>query len=254
MEVFIDSANLTEINRWNSMGVIDGVTTNPSIMLKDGVYDIELGARDIASIMNPRPICVEVTTNDLTGMVSQAERFAAWAPNIVVKIPCENQDGFPCYGVINQLEGAGIKVNATAALSLGQAILAAKAGATYISIFAGRIADEGGNPAEVVAHAVAWLTRWNYKSRVIVGSMRSVGDVLTAALAGAHAVTITPPLLARMADHKYARETVRQFMEDAEKSLTLMANPGDDNMPARMIDDTALNGIGQLSSKPKPTS
>ncbi len=254
MEIFIDSANLTEINRWSSMGVIDGVTTNPTIMLKDGVYDCEAGARDIASLVAPRPVCVEVTTDDPAEMVAQAERLAAQAPNIVVKIPCETQDGFPCFGVVRQLEEAGIRVNATAALSLGQVILAAKSGATYVSIFAGRIADEGGNPAEVIAHAVAWLTRWNYKSKIVAGSMRSVGDVLTAVTAGAHIVTITPPLLGRMADHKYTRETVRQFVEDAQKSLTLMAKAGDDNMPARVIDDAALNRVEHVSSKPKPTS
>ena len=222
MEIFIDSASCIDIEKWLNIGVIDGVTTNPSIMFKDGVYDAEAGAKEIAALVNPKPACVEVTTNGLDEMITQAQRFASWAPNIVVKIPHITQDGIPCYGVIRQLESEGIKVNATAALSLGQVILAAKVGATYISIFAGRVADEGGNAAEVIRNAVSWLEQWKFKSRIIVGSIRSVGDVLAVAMAGAHIITIPPQFLEKMADHKYTRETVRQFVDDAQKALEMM--------------------------------
>jgi transaldolase len=222
MEIFIDSASVTEIGKWLRMGVIDGVTTNPSIMLKDGIYDIETGAKDIAALVNPRPVSVEVTTNNLDEMISQARRFASWAPNIVVKIPQETQDGVPCYGVIKQLESEGIKVNATIAMSLGQVMLAAKAGATYISIFAGRISDEGGNSPEVINNAVNWLEHWEYSSKVIVGSIREAINIQDAALAGAHIITIPPEFLTRMADHKYSRATVAQFVGDAKKALEMM--------------------------------
>jgi len=222
MEIFIDSASIVEIEKWHKMGVIDGVTTNPSIVLKDGFYDVEKGAREIASLVSPSSVSVEVTTNNLEQMVTQARQFSAWAPNITIKIPQTNQDGVPCYGVINQLESEGIRVNATVALSLGQVILSAKAGATYISIFAGRIGDEGGNPSEIIMNSAAWLEQWEYRSKIIVGSIRTVGDILNAAVAGAHVITIPPQLIARMVDHKYTRETVRQFIEDAEKSLKKM--------------------------------
>jgi transaldolase len=222
MEIFIDSASITEIEKWLEMGVIDGVTTNPSIMLKDGVYDAEAGAKEIATLVNPKPVSVEVTTNDLDEMIIQAQRFASWAPNIVIKIPQITQDGTPCYGIIRQLESEGIKVNATAALSLGQVILAAKAGATYISIFAGRVSDEGGNAVEVIKNSVDWLERWKFKSKIIIGSIRSVGDILSAAIAGAHVITIPPQFLGKMADHQYTRETVRQFVNDAQKALEMM--------------------------------
>jgi transaldolase len=222
VEIFIDSASVTEIEKWLKMGVIDGVTTNPSIMLKDGVYDAEAGAKEIAALVHPRPVSVEVITNDLDEMLIQAQNFASWAPNIVVKIPQTNQEGTPCYGVIRQLESEGIKVNATVALSLGQVVLAAKAGATYISIFAGRVTDEGGNASEVIGNSVDWLERWEYKSRIIVGSIRSVGDVLSAVMAGAHIITIPLQFLDKMADHKYTRETVRQFVTDAQKALEMM--------------------------------
>ncbi|UCB42563.1 MAG: fructose-6-phosphate aldolase [Dehalococcoidales bacterium] len=222
MQIFIDSASVGEIVKWLEMGVIDGVTTNPTIMFEDGVYDIEAGVRTISALVDPLPTCVEVTTDEPDDMVVQARLFASWAPNVVIKVPHITTDGVPCYGIIRELETEGIKVNATAAMSLGQVILAAKAGATYISLFAGRVSDEGGNAPEVIRMAVEWLGRWRFKSKVIVGSIRSVGDVLNAVMAGAHIVTIPPPFLNKMADHKYSRETVKQFLSDAEKALRLM--------------------------------
>jgi transaldolase len=223
MEIFLDSANLSEIQKWTDMGIIDGVTTNPSIMLKDGAYNIETRAKEIAKLIAPNPLSVEVTTNDLAEMVSQAKKFDSWAQNIAIKIPQINQDGVPCYGVIKQLEEAGIMVNATVALSIGQVmLLSAKAGATYISIFAGRISDEGGDSAAVIANSADWLEHWDYKSKIIVGSIRSVGDVISAALAGAHIVTTPPAMLAKMADHQYTRETVKQFVTDAKKAMDML--------------------------------
>ena len=222
MQIFIDSANIGEIAQWFKMGVIDGVTTNPSIMLKDGVYEVETGVREIATLIDPLPVCIEVTTDNPDDMVAQARLFASWAPNIVVKIPHITYQGTPCYGIISGLERSGIRVNATAAMSLGQVILAAKARATYISLFVGRVSDEGGNAPEVIRLAVEWLERWKYKSRVVVGSIRSVGDVLNAVTAGAHIVTIPPQFLYKMADHKYSRETVKQFLDDADKAQRMM--------------------------------
>ncbi len=99
MEIFIDSADVKEIEKWLKMGIADGVTTNPSIMLQDGVYDLEKGAKKIAALISPLPISVEVTTNDINEMMAQALEFSGWASNIVVKIPHINQDGILCYGV-----------------------------------------------------------------------------------------------------------------------------------------------------------
>lgn len=222
MEIFIDSASTTEMEKWLRMGVLDGVTTNPSIMLRDGIYDMEVGAKKIAALLSPRPVSVEVTTNDLGEMVTQARELASWAANIVIKIPQETQDGIPCYGVIKQLENEGIKVNATLAMSFGQVILAAKAGATYISIFAGRISDEGGDAPQVIRDSVEFLERWKYKSKIIVGSIRSVSDALQSAIAGAHIITVPPQYLTRMADHKNSRDGVRQFIVDAQKAMEMM--------------------------------
>jgi transaldolase len=136
-------------------------------------------------------------------MSDQAQEYASWAPNIVVKIPQISSEGVPCYRVISDLESNGVKVNATAALSFGQVILAAKAGATYISIFSGRVCDEGGNAAEVIRTSATWLEQWQFKSKIIVGSVRSIGDVLSAAQACAHIITIQSQFLVKMTDHKY---------------------------------------------------
>jgi transaldolase len=219
MQIFVDSANLREIEHWLRQGVVDGVTTNPTIMLKDGVYDIEAGARRLCDVLKDRPVSIEVTTNDPKEMVEQARTFASWGRNIVVKIPIITQEGKSCLEVVNTLTRENIAVNCTALLSFNQAILAVKAGATYVSIFIGRIADEGNDPAVVVGNVRKWLDQWEYPSRIIVGSIRTAIDVQTSALAGAHIVTIPPQFLSKMVDHKYTRETVRQFNQDAKKAL-----------------------------------
>lgn len=219
MQIFVDSANIQEIEHWLRQGVVDGVTTNPSIMLKDGVYDLEAGARRLCDLLKPRPVSIEVTTNDREEMLEQARTFARWGENVVVKIPVITEDGKSCLDVVNALTLEGISVNCTAILCFNQAMLAAKAGATYVSIFAGRIADEGNDSNIVVRHVRDWLDQWSYRSRIIVGSIRSTMDVQNAALAGAHIVTIPPQFLNKMIDHKYTRDTVRQFNQDAEKAM-----------------------------------
>ncbi len=223
MQIFLDTADSKQIETWFMQGVIDGVTTNPSIMFKDGVSDIEEGARKLSALLGDRPLSVEVTTNDREAMLKQAREFATWARNIVVKIPIVNQYGESCLGVMHRLSREGIAINATAILSFNQAILAAKAGATYVSIFAGRAADEGNDPAVVIRNVRQWLDDWALSARIIVGSIRTVMDIQNAALAGAHIITIPPQFLPKMVDHRYTRETVRQFVQDAEKTLEQMS-------------------------------
>jgi len=170
-------------------------------------------------MLGERPLSVEVTSNDRTVMVEQARTFATWARNIVVKIPIVNEHGESCLGVMHRLSQEGIGVNATAILSFNQALLAAKAGATYVSIFAGRVADEGNDPAVTIRNVRHWLDDWDLSSHIIVGSIRTVMDIQSAALAGAHIITVPPQFLPKMVDHRYTRETVRQFVQDAEKTM-----------------------------------
>jgi transaldolase len=223
MQIFLDSANFVEVEKWLGEGVIDGVTTNPSIMFKDKIYDVEDGARRLCALLGERPVSVEVTTNELEEMIHQARTFARCAQNVVVKIPVVNEHGDSCLRVVNTLNREGILVNVTAILSFNQALLAAKAGATYISIFAGRIADEGNDPFTVVRNVRQWLDSWSYTAKIIVGSIRTLMDIQGAAMAGAHVVTIPPQFLPKMVDHKYTRETVKQFVADADKALKQIA-------------------------------
>jgi transaldolase len=223
MEIFIDSANPDEIRRWLEYGVVDGVTTNPSILLKDAGYDMEERAKEIAALIYPRPVSVEVTTNHHEQMIDEARGLASWAPNIVVKIPVVNEYGEPCLGVVKRLEGEGIRVNMTACLSFGQVVLGAKAGATYISIFAGRVADEGHDAAKLIRESTEWLAGWEYHSKIIAGSIREAINIQDAALAGAHVLTVPPQFMSKMIDHHYSRATVQQFNQDAQKALAKMA-------------------------------
>ena len=222
MDIFLDTANIAEIKRWLDEGLVDGVTTNPTIMFNDGVYDVERGAREIADLVFPRPVSVEVTSNDHAEMIAQARTFARWADNIVVKIPIINEYGAPSLRVVKALADDGIRVNVTACLSYGQATMAAKVGATYVSIFAGRVSDEGSDAAAVIRGTAEWLTRWGSQAKIIVGSIRRAYDIQEASEAGAHVITTPPQFLLKLLDHKNSRDTVRQFNEDAQKALLKM--------------------------------
>ena len=222
MEIFLDTANLDEIERWLAFGVLDGVTTNPSVLLEDGAYDVQRRAIEIAGLVEPRPVSVEVTSNQPDEMVRQAHEYAGWARNIVVKVPVINEFGEPSLGVVRQLEREGVRVNVTACLSFGQALLGAKAGASYVSVFGGRIADEGGDAPGLLRSLRHWLDLWGNPARIILGSVRSTMDIQAGALAGAHVVTAPPAFLDRFVDHRYTRDTVRQFNDDAAAAIARM--------------------------------
>ncbi|MCE5270133.1 transaldolase [bacterium] len=218
MKIFLDTAKIEEINKWIKSGVIDGVTTNPSIMLKDGISNIRASISTIAAALGDKPVSIEVTTDDPVEVLSQARNFASWAENIVVKIPVIDARGNHCLDTIHRLEKDNIRVNVTAVMSFNQALMAAKAGATYVSIFFGRVCDEGHDAQILVQEFKRWILDWNYRCQIIVGSIRSVMDIQKAATAGAHIITIPPNFLTKMCDHMYTRETVRMFLDDSQKS------------------------------------
>lgn len=223
MEIFLDSASVDEIQKWLSEGILDGVTTNPSILLKSRVHDMEGSIKRIAELVAPRPVSVEVTTNDHDEMMSQATTFASWAANVVVKIPVINEFGVSSLRVVRALVEDDIRVNVTACLSYGQATLAAKVGATYVSIFAGRVLDEGHDASRLIRMTAAWLERWHSPTKIIVGSIREPINIQDAMDAGAHVITVPPEVLYKFVDHKYSRETVRMFNLDGREALEKMA-------------------------------
>ncbi len=219
MNIFLDTSKVAEIEKWLAHGVIEGVTTNPSIMLKDGQYNLEANSKKIASIIYPSPVSIEVYSSIPKQMLQQARIFARWAENIVVKIAVITERGEPCLEVIKTLEDEGIRVNCTVCMSFGQAMLGVKAGASYVSIFVGRINDEGNDGPKVVQMTRKWIDEWNYKSKIIAGSIRSVMDIQQVAIAGTHVITIPPELMSKLVDHKYSRITVQQFLEDGQKAF-----------------------------------
>jgi transaldolase len=224
MAVFLDSGSLEEAERFLSMGIIRGVTTNPTILSRGGITGggaaLEARAKALAGLISPFPLFVEVTTNDPAAMALQARTFAGWAPNIVVKIPVHGPDGeLENFEVVHRLETReGIRVNMTAMMSAQQCLLGALAGATYVSLFGGRIGDMGYEAAGEIRRARTVLEGQGLTSRIIAGSIREPLNVVLWLEAGAHDVTVPPDLLRRMIVHPYSRDTIRMFLADAAKT------------------------------------
>jgi len=224
MAIFLDSGDINEIKRFKKMGIIRGVTTNPTILIKDGLKGGMEALKDrqveIARIINPLPLSVEVTTNDRDEMLKQALEFSGWAENINVKITIHGPTGeLDNLEIVHLLETEhDIRVNVTAMMSAQQGLLAALAGATYVSLFGGRINNMGYNTIEEIDKLRNILDDQELDSKIIIGSTREVLNVVEWLDAGAHIVTVTPKLLEGMIIHPYSKETVLMFLEDAKKT------------------------------------
>lgn len=227
MSIYLDSGKLSEIEKYHTMGIIRGVTTNPTILLKDGVTGGAEGIREralkIAEMIHPYPLSVEVTTNDMERMFEQANEIAGWAENINVKITIHGPNGeLDNLEVVNLLENDyNVRVNVTAMMSAQQCLLAAMAGATYVSLFGGRVNNMGYNTCEEIKKLRAVLEDFELKAKIIIGSTREVLNVIEWLEAGAHIVTVPPNLLEGMIVHPYSKETVQMFLDDARKAAEL---------------------------------
>ncbi len=224
MPIFLDTADLKEIKRYHRMGLVRGVTTNPTILLKSnlggGMEALGDHAREIASLIAPMPLSVEVTSNDAAQMLEQAKLFSTWAGNIVVKVTIHGPAGeLENLEVVHELETRhNIRVNVTAMMSAQQCFLAALAGATYVSIFGGRVNNMGYNVCGEIKILRELLDRFDLPAQIIVGSTREVLNVIEWLSAGAHIVTTVPSLLEGMLVHPYSKETVQMFLRDAAKA------------------------------------
>lgn len=224
MAIYLDTGNLAEIERFHRMGIIRGVTTNPTILLADkvtgGLRGIEPRIKEIARLIAPYPVSVEVTTTEREKVIQQALEFASWAANIVVKVTIHGPNGeLENVEIIHELEiQHHVRVNATAAMSAQQCFLATLAGASYTSIFGGRINNMGYNACGEIARLRKLLDQFDLKSQIIVGSTREALNVLEWLEAGAHIVTVAPKLLEDMLVHPYTKETVQMFLRDAAKA------------------------------------
>ena len=222
MAIFIDTGKIEEIQKYHEMGIIRGVTTNPTILVKDGVRGGMEGVRqrsiEIAKLIDPLPLSVEVTTNDPKFMLSQAIEFSKWADNINVKITIHGPNGeLDNLKVVHELEiKHDVRINVTAMMSVQQCFLAAMAGATYVSIFGGRVNNMGYDSRKEIEKLRQLLDDYKLNSKIIVGSTREVINVAEWLLAGAHIVTCTPQLIEGMIVHPYSKETVQMFLDDAQ--------------------------------------
>ncbi len=210
MELFIDTANVEEIREAISWGCISGATTNPMIMSKekqDGGYNFHDKIMEIVEIVK-NPVSVEVTREDVNGMVEEAITYASWHPHIVIKIPMGTA-GLKAVNVLENYED--VRTNVTAIMAANQAILAALSGATYASIFYGRVSDMGYDPSEVIEQTASLYKDKNVKTKIIVGSIRNMLDINKAFLAGADIVTVPFKFLKAMASNLKTDETVKEF-------------------------------------------
>ena len=211
MKFFIDTADITQIRKYYSIGVVDGVTTNPSLIAKCG-RRFEDVVKEITEVVKG-PISVEACSNTADDLVTEAKKLAAYGEHIVVKIPM-TAEGLKAVRVLSKL---GIKTNVTLVFSANQALLAAKAGATYVSIFVGRLDDRGHEGMEVIGEVMQMLNNYDLPSELIVASIRHPRHVTQSAMLGAHVATIPPDIIEKMLTHPLTDEGLRVFMKDWEK-------------------------------------
>jgi len=238
MKIFIDSADLEEIKKYLKMGLCQGVTTNPTICLKCGVKGGIEGVKkrtiEIADLIYPYPVSAEVTSDKVEEIIKQAREYSKWADNVAIKVTITDTKGKSLLPAIYQLTKEGISINVTAMTTFNQAILAARAlksardearrkpRYSFISIFGGRISEEQGveRAFKVIKSVREWLDLHRFEGiEIIVGSVRSPENVEYWARTGAHILTIPPHVLLKCFLGARTKETVLQFLTDAQKAM-----------------------------------
>lgn len=211
MKFFIDTASINEIREAEALGILDGVTTNPSLISKEGkpFKDTILA---ICSIVDG-PVSVEVVAIEKDGMLKEGREFAKWHKNVVVKLPTTREGVKAC----KTLTSEGIKVNMTLCFSANQALLVAKAGATYVSPFIGRLDDISQDGMKLIRDVVQIYKNYDYKTQVLTASVRHPMHVVDAALAGSHVATIPWKILDMMFNHPLTDKGLAAFLKDWEK-------------------------------------
>jgi len=212
MQIFIDTADIAEIRSAKEMGVIDGVTTNPSLIAKTGKKHEE-ALKEIVSIIDG-PVSAEVISESSDGMIREAEELIKIGSNIVVKIPMTTEG----LRAVSILSSEDIKTNVTLVFSSLQALLAAKAGATYVSPFVGRLDDIGHIGIDLIGDIITIYDNYGYETEVIVASIRNPIHVLEAALIGADVATIPFDVIKKLASHPLTDRGIEKFLEDWEKT------------------------------------
>lgn len=208
MKIFLDTANLDEIRTAASWGIVDGVTTNPSLIAKEG-RDFKETIKEICGYVDG-PISAETISLDAEGMINEGHEFATWHNNIHVKVPA-TVEGIKAAKALSE---AGIRTNVTLVFSINQVLLAAKAGATFISPFVGRLDDVGEDGMNLISEAVDLIRAYRYSSQILVASVRSPRMVSQAALMGAHIATVPFKILEQMYQHPLTDAGIKKFLTD----------------------------------------
>ncbi|MCK8826923.1 fructose-6-phosphate aldolase [Natroniella acetigena] len=212
MKFFIDTANLEEIKEAASLGVIDGVTTNPSLVAKEGDVDFHTRIKEICELVDG-PVSAEVISLEAEGMIEEARELAELAQNVVIKIPM-TVEGLKA---VKTLSEEGIKTNVTLVFSANQALLAAKAGATYISPFVGRLDDIAHEGLQLIEDIAIILDNYGLESEIITASIRHPQHVKQAALIGADIATIPFDVIGKLSSHPLTDIGIEKFLNDWEQ-------------------------------------
>jgi transaldolase len=211
MKFFVDTANVKEIREAQEMGMVDGVTTNPSLISKEG-KPFKDTILEICSIVDG-PVSVEVVATEMKGMLEEAAEFATWHKNVVIKLPTTKEGVKAC----KRLSSQGVKTNLTLCFSASQALLVAKAGATYVSPFVGRLDDISAVGMDLVREILQIYDNYGYPTQVLAASLRHPLHVVDSALAGAHVGTMPFKVLEMMFKHPLTDRGLEQFLKDWEK-------------------------------------
>ena len=213
MKIFMDTANVEEIKQYVDWGVVYGVTTNPSLIAKSGRTQAEV-IPEIAALVSG-PVSAEVISTECAGMVEEARKLAKIAGNVVIKIPCIPEG----LKAVKILSAEGIKTNVTLVFSMSQALLAARAGATYVSPFIGRLDDINQDGVKLVDNIVKAFKLYGIETEVIAASIRNIEHVEKVMLTGCQIATIPTEVLAQMINHPLTDKGLAQFMADYQNSL-----------------------------------
>lgn len=218
MKLFLDTADVDQVAEIAAWGILDGVTTNPSLVLKAGgdFKETVLKMCDLVECVS-----AQVTATDAEGMIKQGEDYASWHKNVVVKVPVTGDDG-EWLKALKHFSGKGIRTNTTLVFSVNQAILAAKAGATIISPFIGRIDDTGLRGMDVIEEIMAAWKHYGFATEVLVASTRSPRHIEEAAIVGAHICTIPYKVFKELPNHPLSEAGLQKFLEDWEKVQSTM--------------------------------
>lgn len=208
LKIFLDTANIASIKAFADMGILDGVTTNPTLIAKENMDFLELVTQILRMV--PGPVNLEVVSRDADGMVREGRDLASLGSNVVVKCPMTSEG----LVAVRRLHKDGMKTNVTLVFSPNQALLAAKAGATYASPFIGRLDDAGHEGMKIIAEIVQIYRNYNIETQVLVASIRHPVHVVEAAKLGAHVATMPPDVLDKMIKHPLTDAGLKRFLDD----------------------------------------